>query len=230
MTVDRDNPGCYPVFLKLEGRPCLVVGGGKVACRKVASLLEANAGVTVVSPEAGPEIQRLAAERKITWKRKAFEDTDLEGGDDGEGDGVLLVVGATGDCELNRRIFSLADSAGVLVNIVDQPESCNFLVPSTLSRGPFQIAVSTGGASPLLARRVRERLERSFGPHYREVVLRLAELRPLLKERLPDEKKRREFWDMFIDLDFFDSLIDYREEIDLKLRERVERCLSQLAD
>jgi len=189
-----------------------------VACRKVEALLEAGARVTVMSPEAGEELQQAAAEGKITWKRKSFEDTDLEG--------AFLVVGSTGNRELNKRIFLLADSRRILVNTVDQPELCNFIVPSVMRRGDFQIAVSSGGASPVLARLVREELERRFGPAYGEIVREMAALRLWLKERLPEEKRRRQFWEEFVDLDFFNSLAE--QDITMKLKERAEECLSRL--
>ncbi len=218
--MDKGKANYYPVCLNLKGKPCLVVGAGKVAGRKVRSLLEAGARVTVVSPEAEKEIEQAAGEGSIVWKRKVFSDSDLEGN--------FLVVGATDDRELNRRIFSLADSAGVLVNVVDEPELCNFIVPAVLRRGDFQIAVSSGGASPVLARAVRDDLERQYSDIYGEIVARMSALRLWLKEQLPDEKKRRQFWEEFVDLDFFESLED--GDIEAKFKEHIATCLSQLVD
>lgn len=218
--MDKGKADYYPVCLNLKDKPCLVVGAGKVAGRKVRSLLEAGARVTVVSPEAGKEIEQAAGEGSIVWKKKSFSDSDLEGN--------FLVVGATDDRELNRRIFSLSDSAGVLVNVVDEPELCNFIVPAVLRRGDFQIAVSSGGASPVLARAVRDELERQFSNIYGEIAERMSALRLWLKERLPDEKKRRQFWEEFVDLDFFESLEG--GDIEAKFKERIVQCLSRLED
>ena len=218
--MEKDSPKYYLVCVDLNGRRCLVVGAGRVAERKIGSLLEAGALVRVVSPDAVDEVAELARQGKIDWQQRGFAESDLEG--------VFLVVGATGDPEVNRQVYQAADSASILVNIVDQPGLCNFIVPSVIRRGDFQIAISSGGASPFLARKIREALEQRFGPHYGELVEELSRIRQSLKERLPDESKRRQFWEQLIDLDFFDSLSV--DEIHGKLRERAEECLSRLAD
>ncbi len=210
----------YPVFVDLRGRLCLVVGAGKIAARKVRSLLEAGARVKVVSPEAVEAVERLAARGLVQWQRRAFEPGDIKG--------CLLVIGATGNPGVNRRVFEAAERAGILANIVDVPELCNFIVPSVMKRGDFQVAVSTGGASPVLAREARRRLERSFGPQYGRVVGLLAKLRASLKQRLPAEEKRRRFWEAMIDLDCFDNINP--ERVEQEIMERAERCLSQLED
>ena len=218
--MERTAAKYYTVFLELTGRRCLVVGAGKVALRKVRALLEAGAEVSLVSPEALEELKKLVVQGAIRWRRGEFEDGDL--------DGVFLVIGATDDPEVNRRVYRAADKASRMVNIVDEPELCNFIVPSVLTRGDFQVAVSSGGASPILARKVREVLGYRFGPEYAVVVDELARLRRELKERVPREERRRQFWEMLIDLDFFDSLEG--PEIRARIKERAEQCLSQLAD
>lgn len=210
----------YPVFIDLRGRGCLVVGAGSVAARKVQSLLDAGAKVTVVSPEACEQIISLHEAGRLRWEKRGFEEADLKG--------CYLVIGATDDPAVNRRVFEAAERAGMPANIVDVPELCNFIVPSVLSRGDFQIAVSSGGASPILAREVRRRIETAFGPQYGEIVRTLAGLRAGLKERVPQEESRRKFWEMMIDLEYFDTLsVDNAER---EIRERAERCLSQLED
>jgi len=218
--MEKDSAKYYPVWLDLNGRRCLVVGGGRVAARKMGSLLEAGALVRVVSPDAVGEVAELAQRGKIDWQQRNFAESDLEG--------VFLAIGATGDPEVNRQIYRAADSSSILVNIVDRPDLCNFIVPSVIRRGDFQIAISSGGASPFLARKIREALEQRFGLHYGELVEELSRIRGSLKERLPDEAKRRQFWEHLIDLDFFDSLSV--DEIQTKLRERAEECLSRLED
>ncbi len=210
----------YPVYLDLRGRQCLVVGAGNIAARKARSLLEAGARVKVVSPEAVDEVSIMQGEGLLQWERRGFELGDLEG--------CFLVIGATDNPEVNRQVFDAAERAGMLANIVDVPELCNFIVPSVMKRGDFQVAVSTGGASPVLAREVRRRLEKQFGPQYGRVVSVLASLRATLKQRLPDEAKRRRFWEAIIDLDYFDSIDPERAEH--AIMERAEQCLSQLED
>jgi len=219
-SLGREQINYYPVYLKLKGKLCLVVGAGKVACRKVGSLLEAGARVTVVSPEVDDELKNLAQQGAIIWKRKEFEKADLEG--------AFLVVGATGSQRVNRLIFEQAEAGGVLVNIVDDPGLCNFIVPAVFRRGDFQIAVSSAGASPVLVRKVREELELRYGPVYSDIVEQMRNLRTWLKEKLPDEEKRRRFWEDFVDLEFFDTLSE--QDVSAKLKERALQCLSRLVD
>ena len=220
MAEDKGGQSFYPVFLDLRGRKCLVVGAGAVAARKAGSLLDAGAEVKVVSPAACDDMAALADSGRLYWEKRGFEEKDL--------DGCFLVIGATDNPEVNRRVFEAAERAGMPANIVDVPELCNFIVPSVLRRGDFQIAVSSGGASPVLAREVRRRIETAFGPQYGEIVSALAGLRAELKDRLPKESQRREFWEAMIDLEYFDSLTP--ETAEREIRERAERCLSRLED
>jgi precorrin-2 dehydrogenase len=210
----------YPVFIDLRGKLCLVVGAGKIAARKARSLLEAGARVTVVSPAAVEDVEQMHAQGQLQWERRGFEPGDLEG--------AFLVIGATDNPEVNRAVFDIAERAGMLANIVDVPELCNFIVPSVMRRDDFQVAVSSGGASPVMAREVRRRLEKNFGPQYGMVVSQLASIRSTLKQRLPDETKRRAFWEAMIDLEYFDSIDPGKAEHEIM--ERAERCLSQLED
>ena len=148
----------YPLFALIDDRPCLVVGGGAVGERKVRDLMAAGARVTVVSRELTPGLAEMAAQGKIQAIRGDFSLDHL--------DGMFLVVGATDDQEVNRQVSAAAQARGLLVNIVDAPDLCTFIVPAQVRRGPLTIAISTGGASPALARKVREELEEIFGPDY----------------------------------------------------------------
>lgn len=159
----------YPAFLNLKGLPCLVVGGGKVAERKAKSLLSCAAVVKVVSPRLTPALQELAAGGQIEYLPREFRPSDLEG--------VFLVIAATDSKEVNREVAREARSRNLLVNVVNDPQSGNFYVPAAVRRGPLQIAVSTSGRSPLLARRIRERLEGEFGPAYGCLAEFLGEIR-----------------------------------------------------
>ncbi len=148
----------YPVFALIENLPCLVVGGGAVGERKIQDLLEAGARVTVVSRDLTPTLVELADQGKIRYLKDDFAPEHLED--------MVLVVGATDDQEVNARVSAAAKARGIWVNIVDAPELCTFIVPAQVRRGPLTIAISTGGASPALARRLREDLEEFFGPEY----------------------------------------------------------------
>jgi len=159
----------YPLFALIDDRPVLVVGGGAVGERKVQDLLVAGARVTVVSREITPALAELAAAGRLGFIQGDFDHKHLEG--------MTLVVGATDDQEVNRRVSAAAQARGLFVNIVDAPDLCTFIVPAQVRRGPLTIAVSTGGASPALARQVREKLEELFGPGYGRYVRVLQAVR-----------------------------------------------------
>jgi precorrin-2 dehydrogenase/sirohydrochlorin ferrochelatase len=173
------------MFLKLEGRPCLVVGAGRVGENKLRSLIRAGARVRVVSPQATPGVQRLAVEKKIVWLRRKFIARDL--------DGMLLVVVATSSPSLNKHVCEEARRRGVLCNAVDDPQNSDFYYPAVVRRGNFQIAISTGGRGPELAHRLRKELQRQFGAEYTRWVEELGRKRgELLSSSLsPGERLRR---------------------------------------
>ncbi len=172
----------YPAYLNLEGRLCLVVGGGKVAERKVQTLLSCGAKVVLVSPEATPKLRDLAKKGQIIWFPEPFKPEHLEGG--------WLVFACTNDKGAQREVFRLAEERKIFCNVVDQPELCSFIVPSVVKRGRLQLAISTSGASPALARRLRERLEKIFGEEY-EAYLELIHLarQTILAQDLPEKEK-----------------------------------------
>jgi siroheme synthase-like protein len=174
----------YPLFALLEDRACLVVGGGAVGERKVQDLLRAGAKVTVVSRDLTPRLTELADAGRILFIQGDFDPRHLEG--------VTLVVGATDDQEVNRRVSLASQARGLFVNIVDEPELCTFIVPAQMRRGPLTIAVSTGGASPALARQLREELEERFGEDYGRYlrVLKTVRDRVLARRRGHPENPR----------------------------------------
>jgi precorrin-2 dehydrogenase/sirohydrochlorin ferrochelatase len=167
--------GYYPLFLEMKGRPCLVVGGGQVAQRKVEGLLAADAAVTVVSPDLTPGLAALTKEGRITHRQREYRRGDLEG--------FAIVVAATADKATNARVAQDARGGGVLVNAVDDPASCDFILPSVVRRGEVALAVSTGGLSPALARRLREELEAYLSDDFAPLVELLAEVRGDLRAR-----------------------------------------------
>lgn len=173
----------FPIFLKLEGRRCLVIGAGQVAEGKIRGLLDAGASVQVVAPKAVLQIQKWAWEGAISWKPRTFEPKDL--------DQVSIVVAATSSSEVNGQIFQEARLRNVLCNSVDDPENCDFYYPAVVKRGDLQIAISTGGRSPALAQRLRQELEQQFGPEYEAWVEELGEARERLTAGPLDAEARR---------------------------------------
>jgi len=167
--------GYYPLFLEMKGRPCLVVGGGQVAQRKVEGLLAAEAAVTVVSPDLTPGLATLKKEGRIRHRQREYQQGDLEG--------FSIVVAATADKATNARVAQDARAGGALVNAVDDPASCDFILPSVVRRGEVALAVSTGGLSPALARRLREELEAYLSDDFAPLVELLAEVRGDLRAR-----------------------------------------------
>jgi siroheme synthase-like protein len=167
--------GYYPLFLEMKGRPCLVVGGGQVAQRKVEGLLAADASVTVVSPDLTEGLAALKSEGRIEHRQREYQRDDLEGFD--------IVVAATDDKAVNARVATDSRSGRVLVNAVDDPDSCDFILPSVVRRGEVVLAISTGGLSPALARRLREELEAYLSEDFGPLVELLAEVRGDLRAR-----------------------------------------------
>ncbi|MEP9411020.1 MAG: bifunctional precorrin-2 dehydrogenase/sirohydrochlorin ferrochelatase [Candidatus Brocadia sp.] len=171
----------YPIFLNIQDKKCVVVGGGDVAWRKVCSLKDAGAKVTVVSPEFCPELEKETGIERI--KRK-YDTKFLKE--------AMLVVASTDDGEVNKKIYCDAVERGILVNVVDRPEFCSFIVPSSIMRGDLCISISTGGASPALARNIREFLEKEFGDEYGEFTKLLSEMRRKVLSEVKEESVRRD--------------------------------------
>lgn len=176
-----------PVFLRVRGQPCLVVGGGEVALRKVQSLMRAGAKVTVVSPALVEGLLALAVEGRIAHLEKSFEVADLAG--------AVLVVSATNKAKVNQEVYEAAQLRSLPVNVVDCPELCSFIFPAIIDRSPLVIAVSSGGASPVLARTVRARLEILFPKTYGQLAAFAEARRSVTKARIQDSTKRRRFWE-----------------------------------
>jgi precorrin-2 dehydrogenase/sirohydrochlorin ferrochelatase len=174
----------FPVFLKLEGRRCLVVGAGPIAEGKIRGLLDAGASVQVVAPQATLPIQKWAWEGTNGWSARGFQSCDL--------DGAFLVVTATSSPDVNAQVFRQAREKRVLCNSVDDPENCDFYYPAVVNRGDLQIAISTNGRSPALAQRLRQELEEQFGPEYEAWVKELGEARDqLTAKKVPVAPRRK---------------------------------------
>ena len=198
----------YPVLLTLSGRPCLVVGGGRVAARKIQGLLAAGADVTVVSPDVSPDVEATGAR----IERRAYQRGDVTG--------FRLVIAATDDPDVNGAVYDDAEAAGVWVNAADDPAHCSFTLPAVLQRGDLTVSVSTAGHSPALARWLRDQIGEELGPEY-EVLLRLlAERREALRSNgTPTEGMN---WQDAIDSGMLDLV---REGRLAEARERLQACL-----
>ena len=172
----------FPLFLKLEGRQCLVVGAGKVGEPKIAGLLDTGARIRVVALDASPAVREWARSGKIELDLRGFASDDLNG--------AFLAVVATSSRTLNERVYHEAQRRGVLCNVVDVPDLCDFFYPAVVRRGDLQIAVSTAGQSPSLAQQIRRQLEKQFGPGYAEWVAELGETRKLIQASDLDKERK----------------------------------------
>ena len=168
----------YPVYLDIQNRNCLVVGGGSVGTRKVMTLLDCGATVVVVSPAVTEKIEELSNNGLIKLEKRVFKASDL--------DEMFLAIGATDNQELNRQIHTGAERLGILCNIADRPEDCNFILPSIVNRGDLIIAISTSGKSPAFAKKLRKDLEKEFGNEYAEFLKLMGTIR---KKLLSDDHK-----------------------------------------
>jgi len=187
-----DTP-LYMACLLLDGRRCLVVGGGEVGLEKVEGLLACGASVTLVAPDAVSELAAYAAEGSIRWERRAYRSSDLEG--------CLLAVAATADTEVNIAVHDDAERRPMLVNVVDVPPLCNFILPAIVRTGPLAIAISTSGASPALAKRMKREIADEFGEPYARLAMLLNEERGWAKATLPTYQDRKRFFESIVNGD-----------------------------
>jgi precorrin-2 dehydrogenase/sirohydrochlorin ferrochelatase len=174
----------FPIFLKLTGRPCIVLGAGEIAASKIDSLRAAEAQVTVIAPTASARIVAMAESGEIVWHRREYKQGDLAG--------QFLAVAATSDAVVNRAVFAEAEAAGILINAVDDPPFCDFYFPSVVRRGDLQIAISTAGASPALAQRLRKQIDALLPLDAGEWLAELGNLRREILQREPANESRRE--------------------------------------
>jgi len=174
----------FPAFLKLAGRPCLVVGAGNIAASKIASLLDAGAWVTVVAPRAAPRVRALALAGQIHWIEREFSAADLTG--------IFLAIAAASNKEVNRTVFLEAQCRGILCNAVDDPPNCDFYFPALVRRGKLQIAISTSGESPALAQRLRRELDACLDPSLGDWVERIGRRRRRILASQPPSRRRKE--------------------------------------
>jgi len=188
----------YPIYLDIEGRNVVIIGGGNVCARKAETMMNYGARVTVVSPEFTDEIEQWAKEGCLQLKRKKYDETDL--------DDANIVIASTDDETVNTQIATDCRKRRIPVNVVDVTPLCEFIVPAIIEKGSIQIAVSTGGKSPALARTLKEDLQRTIGPEYDEVNRLLGSLRDAAKKKLPTDVDRKRFFDGIIAQGILDML------------------------
>ncbi|MBU0682024.1 MAG: bifunctional precorrin-2 dehydrogenase/sirohydrochlorin ferrochelatase [Proteobacteria bacterium] len=173
----------FPINVDIRNRPCTVIGGGRVALRKVKGLLECGADVTLISPEATSELEMMAVQGRITWYARGYKPGDLAGS--------FLVIAATDDEAVQEQVHAEAQAGNLLLNVADVPKWCNFILPATVRQGDLTISISTAGKSPALAKRLRQELEKSFGPEYNLALELMGSLRPVvLAKGLPHAKNK----------------------------------------
>jgi precorrin-2 dehydrogenase / sirohydrochlorin ferrochelatase len=183
----------YIACLKLTGRRCLVVGGGEIGLEKVEGLMACDGDVTLVAPDAVPELQELAREGSLRWERREYRPEDLER--------AFMVIACTDDTDINIGIYNDAEARAMLVNVVDVPPLCNFILPAILRTGPLAIAISTAGASPALAKRMKREIGELFGEEYATLAILLNEVRGWAKGTLPTYQDRKDFFEGIVNGD-----------------------------
>jgi precorrin-2 dehydrogenase/sirohydrochlorin ferrochelatase len=183
----------YIACLRLSGRRCLVVGGGEVGLEKIEGLLACDGDVVLVAPDACEAVRELADEGSIQWERREFSHSDLEG--------KFMAIAATNDTDVNISVYEAAEQRAMLVNVVDVPSLCNFILPAIVRTGPLAIAISTAGASPALAKRMKREISELFGEAYAELAGILNEERGWAKATLPTYNDRKAFFEEIVNGD-----------------------------
>ena len=183
----------YIACLRLAGRTSVVIGGGDIGLEKVEGLLACGGDVVLVAPEAHPALQELATEGSITWHQREYRAEDLEG--------CLIAIAATNDTDVNIGVFNDAEKRAMLVNVVDVPPLCNFILPAIVRTGPLAVAISTAGASPALAKRMKREIGELFGEPYATLAILLNDVRGWAKGTLPTYQDRKEFFESIVNGD-----------------------------
>lgn len=194
----------YPICLDIRDRCCLVVGGGSVGTRKVKTLLDCGARVTVVSPDISERLEELARHERVELKQRAYRAGDLKG--------MFLVVGATDDENLNRQISRDAEKLNLLCNIADRPEICNFILPSIVHRGDLTISISTSGKSPAMAKKLRKELEMQYGEEYAVFFRLMGAIRKKLLRRRHEPEAHKPLFEQLINNGLLDLIRNDRKE------------------
>lgn len=208
----------YPAYLDIKGKRCLVAGGGEIAERKVNLLLKCCARVSVISPDLTKRLKKLNSKGKIKFLKGEFKEKYLKD--------IFLVIGATDSRKVNLKIYKAASKKNILVNIVDSPELCNFIVPSVVERGGLTIAISTGGKSPALSKKIRKELEDRYGLEYAKFLNIMGGLRKRISHKICDKKKREEIYNKLVDSDIIELIRNGDNEAVKKIVEKIIKHFS----
>jgi siroheme synthase-like protein len=203
----------YPVYIQLQGQPCVVIGGGTIAEGKVEGLLAAQANVTVISPAITARLHDLVGEKRISYLAREYQTGDLTG--------AFLVNCATDRTEINHAVWQEATANRQLVNVVDDTPRCNFIAPSILRKGDLTIAISTSGKAPALAVRLKERFQRELGSEYARFLELAGELREPLAQHIPDFETRKALWYEIVDSEILGALADGDETLAREIISRI---------
>jgi precorrin-2 dehydrogenase/sirohydrochlorin ferrochelatase len=212
-------PFMYPVILDLIEKECLVIGGGTVAERKVLSLLDCGALVTLVSPVVTPKLQELILSNAIKYKEKCYMREDLKD--------KTLVICATDNKAINLQAAQDCRSMGIWINVVDHPELCSFHVPAVIRRGLLTFSVSTTGASPMLASKIKRKIERDFGPEYEMLLQIMQEVRREARQKIADPKKRYQLYSKILNSNIEQLISEGKTE---EIKELIAGCISLQLD
>ena len=212
------RPPLFPAFLDVRGEPVVIVGGGEVAARKARSLERCGAAVTLVAPELCGALAQQVARGAMVHRAKPFEEGDLAG--------ARLAVAATNDARVNGQVAAAARAAGIAVNVADDMEHSTLVMASVVERGPLQVAISTSGASPALARRLRARIEEAIPEGYGALATLAGRYRDVAIRRLPDPQARKRFWERVMDGPIAAHAIAGRDD---EAQEALERALDEAA-
>src|SRR3989338_5985525 len=211
----------YPIFLDIKGNPCVVVGGGSVAERKVLSLLDSGAKVLVISPKLTPTLRKLVAKKAISYCAKSYEGGDLKG--------FFLAYSATNNSKVNKEVFKEAKKQGILLNVVDVPELCNFIVPSVVGRGDLLIAISTSGKSPAMAKKIRQQLEKEFGREYAVFLDIMGKVRDKILTKSKESDKNKKIFESIVNSPLLEWIRQgKKKEIERFIKEALEKAGSGL--
>lgn len=194
----------YPVCLDIKGRNCVIIGGGRVAERKVNGVLACHGLVTVISPDLTEKLQNLAADGTISWKKRPYQHGDIQG--------AFMVIAATDDPKAQDEVFSEAEKYNILLNVADVPKKCNFILPALAKRGDLTIAISTAGKSPALAKKMRRELQKSYGGEYESLVEIMGLIRPIILAKDLSQKENEAIFNRILASDITTRIIARDEQ------------------
>jgi len=203
----------YPICLDIKERHCLVIGGGRVAERKVKGILACDGQVTVISPELTDNLVKLAARRQISWQKKPYQSGDIQG--------AFMVIAATDDPAVQKEVFLEAERNNILLNVADVPDKCNFILPALAKRGDLTIAISTAGNSPALAKKMRQQLQKDYGPEYEKLVEIMGQVRPVVMAKGESQQENEAVFNNILESDIIEQIKQDNQQAVIKTIDKI---------